>query len=266
MTEKFIMAGDTALHLCDSEVGEKCVVLLHGYLESLLVWEDFVPLLYKKVRVITLDLPGHGISEVKGECHSMEYLADVVASALESLHVEKCTLVGHSMGGYVAAAFLERHPEKLDGLLMLSSTPNADTDLKRENRRREIELVKAGKKEQLARVAPAAGFAEQNRRSMSDYIDDLQEQVFLTEESGIVAMLNGMIERKDRNQVLQQSSLPQMFIFGEMDGYISLEVAQQLAESHPQARVVWLQNSGHMGFIEEPERCAEALLSFMGVE
>lgn len=50
MTEKFIMAGSTALHVCDSQAGDKCVVLLHGYLESLLVWEDFVPYLYPKIR------------------------------------------------------------------------------------------------------------------------------------------------------------------------------------------------------------------------
>lgn len=114
----------------------------------------FRPLLYKRVRVVTLDLPGHGISEVRGECHSMEYLADVVRDALQALGIARCTLVGHSMGGYVALAFCERHPEMLDGLVLFSSTPNADTEEKRENRRREIALVRAGKKEQLARVAP----------------------------------------------------------------------------------------------------------------
>ena len=67
MVEKFIMAGETALHICDSEVGDRCVVLLHGYLENMLVWEDFIPLLYKSVRVVSLDIPGHGISQVKGE-------------------------------------------------------------------------------------------------------------------------------------------------------------------------------------------------------
>ena len=55
MIEKFIMAGPTALHVCDSQKGDKCVVLLHGYLESMLVWEDFVPFLYKELRVVTLD-------------------------------------------------------------------------------------------------------------------------------------------------------------------------------------------------------------------
>ena len=170
MIEKFIMAGPTALHVCDSQEGDRCIVLLHGYLESLLVWSDFVPLLYKKVRVVTLDLPGHGISVVQSEVHSMDFLADTVADAIRALGIERCTLVGHSMGGYVALAVCERHPELLDGLVLLSSTPNPDTEEKAENRRREIALVKAGKKELLARVAPAAGFAEENRARMQDTI------------------------------------------------------------------------------------------------
>lgn len=184
MTEKFIMAGPTALHVCDSEQGDRCVVLLHGYLESLLVWDDFVPFLYKKLRVVTLDLPGHGISVVTGDTHTMEFLADTVADALRALGISRCTLVGHSMGGYVALAFCERHPEMLDGLVLLSSTPNPDTPEKAENRRREIALVKAGKKDALARVAPAAGFAEENRARMKDAIEDLTEQVFVTEDEG----------------------------------------------------------------------------------
>ena len=221
MIEKFIMAGPTALHVCDSQKGDKCVVLLHGYLESMLVWEDFVPFLYKELRVVTLDLPGHGISVVTGEEHSMEFLADTVADALRALGIPRCTLVGHSMGGYVALAFCERHPDMLDGVVLLSSTPNADTPEKAENRRREIALVKAGKKDALARVAPEAGFAEDNRTRMKDYIED----------------------RKDN--------------------YIPVEAAEKLVEGHPQARIVWLENSGHMGFLEEPETTARAILDFV---
>lgn len=266
MTEKFIMAGTTALHICDSEAGERCVVLLHGYLESLLVWEEFVPQLYKRVRVITLDLPGHGISEVKGEIHTMEFLADTVADGLRALGIARCTVVGHSMGGYVALALLERHPELLDGLVLLSSTPNADTPEKAENRRREIALVRAGKKDMLARVAPEAGFAPENRRRLKDAIEDLTEQVFITEEEGIVALLNGMIARKDRNEVLRDSPVPQLFILGQQDGYIPSEAAEKLISTHPQAQVVRLEHSGHMGFLEEPEAVAQALLRFMGAD
>ena len=160
------MAGSTALHIADSGVGEKCVVLLHGYLESMYVWEDFLPLLTPHFRVITVDIPGHGISEVKGEVHTMEMVAEVLRDMLDELGVERVTMVGHSMGGYVSLAFCAAYHERLDGVVLLSSSPNPDTDVKRENRRREIALVRAGKKDALARVAPEAGFAEQNRRRL----------------------------------------------------------------------------------------------------
>lgn len=256
------MAGATALHICDSNVGERCVVLLHGYLESLLVWDDFVPLLYKRVRVVTLDLPGHGISVVQGEVHTMEYLADTVAEALRSLGIARCTVVGHSMGGYVALALCERHPDLLDGIVLLSSTPNADSDEKRENRNREAALVRAGKKDLLAQVAPEAGFAAENRTRMADAIEDLCEQVFVTEDEGIIALLGGMAARKDLNEMLRQSTVRQLFIFGRKDDYIPVEAAEAIAAAHPQAQVVWLENSGHMGFLEEPEATAKAILDF----
>ncbi|MFI3281577.1 MAG: alpha/beta hydrolase [Rikenellaceae bacterium] len=260
MTEKFIMAGSTPLHLCDSENGDRCIVLLHGYLESMLVWDDFVPLLYKKVRVVTIDLPGHGISVVNGECHTMEFLADTIHYALKELGIERFTLVGHSMGGYAALAFCKKYPQELDALVLLSSTPNGDTEEKRVNREREIKLIEAGKKEALSAVAPAAGFAEQNRHRLAPYIDDLRDQVMITEDEGILALLRGMMEREDQNEMLRSSKVKQLFIFGEKDGYIPKEAAEAMAAAHPQARVVWLENSGHMGFIEEPTACANALL------
>ena len=263
MVEKFIMAGDSALHICDSEVGDKVVVLLHGYLENMLVWEEFVPLLYKELRVITLDIPGHGISEVKGEIHSMDYLADTLALALDKLGIASATVVGHSMGGYMALAFAERHPERLDGLVLLHSTPYADSEEKRKNRQREISLIKSGKKELLAHTAPEAGFAVENRKRFRTEIEDLQQTIYLTEDAGIVALLNGMIERKAQSEMLHALGKPILFVLGRKDGYIVAEVAEKMVAEHPEAKVIWLENSGHMGFIEEPQACAKALLEFV---
>ena len=257
------MAGPVALHIADSGKGDKCVVLLHGYLESMYVWDDFVPLLTPHVRVITVDIPGHGISQVLGEVHTMEQIADILRDMLDALGIEKCTMVGHSMGGYISLAFCARHAERLESLVLLSSSPNPDTEQKKENRRREIALVKAGKKEALARVAPEAGFAEQNRRRLQSYIADLTEQVYITEDEGIVALLNGMMERADQNQMLRECGVRQLFIMGRHDGYIPVEAAEQIIARNPQAEVAWLEASGHMGFIEEPEACAEALLDFV---
>ncbi len=263
MVEQFIVAQgvDVPVHVLDTEVGGKCIVLLHGYLESMLVWDEFIPLLSSQVRVVAMDLPGHGISVVQEPVHTMEWLADVVHGTLDTLGISKCTLVGHSMGGYVALAFCEKYPDRLERLVLLSSTPNPDTPEKRELREREIALVTAGKKEALARVAPESGFAPENRRRCQAEIDDLVEQVMLTEDEGIVALLRGMMERRDMNDMLRKSTVPQLFIFGRYDSYIPMEVAESVAEAHPQARVAWLEHSGHDGMLEEPQSVAEMLLS-----
>lgn len=263
MKEKFIMAGGTALHIADSGRGERCVVLVHGYLESMYVWDDFVPLLTRDVRVITVDVPGHGVSQVLGEVHTMEMMADVLHGMLDALGIERATFVGHSMGGYISLAFCAKYPERMDGLVLLSSSPCPDDETKRENRRREITLVRAGKKDVLARVAPENGFAEQNRVRLKDYIEDLVEQVHVTEDEGIVALLGGMIARVDQNAMLRASSVRQLFIVGRHDNYIPVAAAESFIADNPQAQVVWLDASGHMGFIEEPERCASAILGFV---
>lgn len=263
MIEKFIMAGNTPLHIADTERGDRCVVLLHGYLESMIVWDEFVDLLKDEVRVVTLDLPGHGISNVIGEVHTMEYLAKCVGDAMAALGIERYSMVGHSMGGYVSLAMLDEYCDHIDNIILLSSTTSADGQEKCDRRRREIELIKAGKKNTLARLVPHAGFAPENVKRLQDYIEDIGELILMTEDEGVIAILGGMIARKSRGDMLRESNIPHMFIFGRHDYYIPEDVAQEMISQDPTARVVWLEHSGHMGFIEEPELCANAILDMV---
>lgn len=260
--EKFIISNGCALRITDTLKGEKVVMLLHGYLESLDVWEDFQKLLTPDYRVVAMDIPGHGISQVMGEVHTMEFLADTVVGVLDELEIPKATIVGHSMGGYVALQTLRMHPERLDGIVLLSSTPNPDSEDKKADRDREITLVEKGHKDLLAQTAPN-GFATSNLRRMRDEIAFLEEQIYVTEPEGVTALLKGMKARLDSNELLQQSPVRQLFILGKKDNYIPLERAEAMVAAHPQAEVAWLENSGHMGFFEEPEATAEALKQFL---
>ena len=259
MTEKFIMAGSTPLHVADSERGEECVVLLHGYLESMLVWDEFISLLKDECRVVVMDLPGHGVSMVDGETHTMEYLAECVGLTMKASGVERCHVVGHSMGGYVALAMMDNYAANLASITLLSSTTSADSQEKCDRRRREIELIKAGKKNTLARLVPHQGFAPENVKRLNDWIEDLRELILITEDEGVIAILGGMIERKSRGEQLRDSGIAHQFIFGRHDYYIPEDVAQEMIAADSSAGVVWLEHSGHMGFLEEPKQCAEAI-------
>ena len=261
--EKFIISNGCALRIADSRKGEKTILLLHGYLESLDVWEDFGKLLAKEYRVVAMDIPGHGISQVMGPIHTMEFLADTVAGVLDELEIEKVTIVGHSMGGYVALKTLEKYPSRVEKLVLLSSTPNPDSPEKLVDRDREIALVEGGHKDLLAPTAAKAGFAPDNLKRMMEEVAFLEEQALVAEPEGVVALLRGMKERGDSNELLRTSAVPQLFILGRKDGYIPAERAEAMVEAHPQAQVVWLENSGHLGYLEEPERCAEAVANFV---
>lgn len=261
--EKLLMADGTAIRVRDTQSGNPTLVLLHGYLESIEVWEDFIPRLSPPLRVIAPDLPGHGISEVKGPVHTMEFLADTVHGALTRLGVTRCFIAGHSMGGYVALEFLRKYPQMLAGIILLHSTPNPDSDAKKEMRQREIELVLAGKKDLLARTNPEKRFAPENRVRLAAKIDELADQVMLTEDEGIVASLRGMCARSDLNAVLASSHVPQLIVLGRGDEHIPTDLAQAMIDRHPQARIVWLDHAGHMGFVEQPEPTAQAILDFV---
>ena len=260
--EKFIMAGGCAVRISDTEKGSCTIVLLHGYLESLDVWDDFTKLISKQARVVAIDLPGHGVSEVKGEIHTMEFMADVVYGALAKLGVEKPVIVGHSMGGYVALEFIRKYPDYASGLVLFHSTANPDTEKKKADREREIDLITGGKKELIARSFPHVGFAPGNRERLTDKIEELSEQIILTEDEGIIAVLRGIRDREDMNEMMRSSKLPQLIILGRFDEYITPEIAEEFVKGQPQAKVVWLEESGHMGFEEEPQKGAQAILDF----
>jgi len=239
-----------------------CIVLLHGYLETAEIWEDFVPLLTKKCRVITMDIPGHGWSGHWGNEHSMNDLAASLKKILDAEGIETHILVGHSMGGYVAMAFAALFPERLDGYVLFHSTCFADTEEKKGNREREISLILCGRKRQIINVNVPKAFADDNVVRLKERISRTQEIAYQNEDRGIVALLNGMKMRSDLSSTLADWSLPLLLIGGMKDNYIPVEVFEKLSMMAPHASVLKLEESGHMGFVEESDRSAEALLEF----
>ena len=120
-------------------------MLLHGFLETSKIWEPFINQLSLRRQVICIDLPGHGKTGIFGDVHTMELMADVVNAVLTELNISRATILGHSMGGYVSLAFAEKYPEKISGIVLLNSTPEADSEEKRINRDKAARLVSKNK-------------------------------------------------------------------------------------------------------------------------
>lgn len=257
----FITVNNIAIRAGDNGKG-KAIVLLHGYLETMEIWENTVTELSKKFRTVTLDLPGHGLSHFCEGSTTMEFMADCIKSLLDKLKISECFVVGHSMGGYVALAFAKKYPEMAKALCLFSSTPNADTEQKKKDRDREIEMIKAGKLELILKNNISRGFADINLLKFDEEIFAIEETATVSDTNGITACLQAMKLREDMNDFIKTIQQKTLFIFGKHDNYITFDIAENIMQKYPQATAVILENSGHNGFIEEPEESIKTLINF----
>ncbi|MBN2662207.1 MAG: alpha/beta hydrolase [Bacteroidales bacterium] len=240
----------------------KTIVFLHGYIESLNVWDDFAQELSKNYKTIAIDLPGHGNSEVIKESHSMALMAEAVNSVLIAENIEKCTLIGHSMGGYVTMQFLEMYPEKLEAACLFHSTPFDDDEDRKKIRDQIIVAIKAGKKILLAKEHVEKTFAPQNLSKYSKEIGFLKIIAVNTSNEGTIAALDGMKNRKNHSATFNNSVIPLLWILGAEDNFIPIEVKDKV-KLPQKSEVIVLQNSGHQGFIEEFDNSIKIIKQFV---
>jgi pimeloyl-ACP methyl ester carboxylesterase len=260
--EGFFAFKGGRIYYSDSGKG-RVIILLHGYLESSEVWNGFAQKLSDKFRVISVDLPGHGFSDVYGETHSMEFMAEGLNVLTEKLEIDKIFLVGHSLGGYVAMAFLELYPEKLTAYCLFHSHPFADTQMALEKREREIRIVKAGRKNIMYPENVTKMFADSNIEKFHEALERSKDIASRLPDNGIISMLNGMMIRPSRLSLMEAGKVPCLWILGSMDNYISCEQVQKNVRLPGNAKVVILERSGHLGFIEEEDRSVKVITEFM---
>ncbi len=243
----------------------RVVVLIHGFLESLEVWfgNGFAQDLAKHYRVIAIDLPGHGKSECVGYVHRMERMAAVVKGVMDEIGLRRYTVVGHSLGGYVALAFAEKYPEHVCGLCLFHSSTYADSAEKKIDRERAIRLVKKSPTKYTSALIQNL-FALANVKYFRDEISWLKRMAAKTKPQGIIASLEGMKIRKNRENVLRYAPFPVLMIAGKRDNVIPLEVSEKQKDLAEDQRYLALDKCGHMGFLEAKEKSLKKLKAFCG--
>ncbi len=249
-------------HIHYKDTGEgNTIVLLHGFLESCEIWKEFTEVLSNKFRVISIDLPGHGRSEVVSDIHSMELMADCVYFVLQHLKIEKCVVVGHSMGGYVALDFAERYSHLLKGMVLFHSHALKDSEEAKKQRELTIEKIKIDHNSFINNFIPDL-FATINVEKYLSEIEKLIFQASCTPKIGIIAALEGMKIRNSKLNVLATSSYPVLFIIGKEDKRINVIdiLSQTLLPSH--SEMLLLSNTGHVGYIEAKNVSLSAIQHF----
>jgi pimeloyl-ACP methyl ester carboxylesterase len=239
----------------------RTIVLLHGFLEANEVWFEVQTRLAKSFRVIAIDLPGFGQSDCFGYVHTMELMAQSVKSVLDSLRLKRVVILGHSMGGYVGLAFAELFPEYVRGLGLINSGAYADSEEKKLGRKRAITALKANHNVYIHQTIENL-FAPKNVKYLKDKVNAVKRIAMKTPTRGIVAALEGMHDRINREIILKFADFPILFIFAELDRVLPYESITEQIKLCQYPHVLFSEYDGHMSFLESPETTIKAMRRF----
>jgi pimeloyl-ACP methyl ester carboxylesterase len=260
MQQVFEFGGST-MHYLDTGKGDT-IVLLHGFGEDSQIWNKQIAFLAKSYRLIVPDLPGSGHSTMLSAPDTIEAYANAIEALLNHLSVSKCIMLGHSMGGYITLAFAETYPKKLLGWGLIHSTAFADSEEKKINRQRGIELMQQyGACSFLRNTIPNL-FAESFKKEQLGVVQALIDASKAFTAEACCAYYKAMQVRPDRTHVLAGSKTPVLFVLGTEDVAAPLNDLLQQVHLPPTAYIHILEHVGHMGMLEATETVNQHIVAF----
>jgi pimeloyl-ACP methyl ester carboxylesterase len=255
-----LVDDDVALAARVDGTNGKPIVLIHGFPFAHDVWNAQAAALARAHRVIRLDLRGMGASSVPPGPYLMETLAADVAAVLDALAIERVWMAGHSLGGYVALAFVRMFSERVAGLALVCSRLAADAPAAAAAR---YEL--ADRTESTASMEPVVEafeprlFAPETLASRLEIVETARAMMRRSDPRGAAAMLRGMAVRDDAGDIAPDLDVPVVVVAGACDAVIPAVDTAAAAAAFPHGQLVTCPGSGHMPMLEEPDRVTQAL-------
>ncbi len=242
-------------------VGEGYPVLfLHGFLESNTMWEKLSDELAEKYSCIFMELPGHGKSHrFDGGQPSINIMMEKVKKTLLTITKDEFSIVGHSLGGYVALNLVASYSDFKGKLILLNSHPWEDSALKKGERDRVIKVVQQNKDFFIRTAIPNL---YRNPENQSDNIEKLVLEAVRMDKYSIENTLKAMRNRASHESIMKKMSARCMVIQGQYDHLIDSDRMQQICiDQNNSFKLV--KNAGHMAHHEDHEKVLEAIGDFI---
>ncbi len=235
------------------------LLLIHGFPFHQGIWDDYVHRLTDQFLVITVDLPGFGKSPSLKAPFTLAQAAESLLQFISQKGVQKVGLVGHSLGGYVALAMVEKNPELFSSLTLFHSTAYADSAEKKESRSKVVEFVKKNGALQFTTSFIPPLFADQNSAAIAK-VRHIASQA--TAEA-IIGYTLAMKDRPDQIKTLENFENPTLFLAGEKDQAIPPNSVLEQASHCKNPEIHIFEKVGHMGMFEKPVETVIKIKGFL---
>jgi len=243
--------------------GKKVLVLLHGIPLTGNIFDQQIEYLKNDCKLIVPDLPGSGLSPYNESLQSVDDFADAVYTMLQNEQIEKCIMFGHSMGGYIALAFLEKYPEMLEGFGFIHSTAYADSEEKKQNRERNINFIAEHGVSDFLQLFVPSSFSEKYKAAHPGKIAELTEATNTFTPQALQQYQRILRDRPDRSHLLKNSDKPAFFFIGKQDTAAPLTDVLQQVSLPKIASVHITANAVHMGMWEASDELNVAIKRYV---
>ncbi|MBO1750843.1 alpha/beta hydrolase [Actinotalea sp. BY-33] len=249
------------------------LVLLHGFPLDHRMWHDVTDLLAGDRTVLAPDLPGFGASPTGPDIArtlsadvatpSVDVMADGVAAVLRAEGVERAVVAGLSMGGYVAMALLERHPDLVAGIGLVDTKSTADDDGARAKRFEVARTVRAEMRVDAVFGMRTSVLGATNRIARPDLVERIERWIRDQGPEAVAWAQEAMADRPDRTRVLEGYTGPAVVVVGDEDELSPVPAAEHMVGALREAELVVVRGAGHMTPNESPEPVASALATLL---
>ena len=257
---EWMQSGDVYLRTLRTGQGDTTVLLLHGYGESLLAYRGLISPLARRFTVVALDLPGSGLSEKPGGSYALNSMVARLSRALDSWIRGPVVIVGHSMGGEIAAALAIERPDRIIKAVLIAPAGHGLgmglSDEPFSNRQQFMAAWSVKARELLVPMADDDWITEPPElpeAARSDSASRRAAEAFLRDFD--FTALQG------RFGDIRQ---PTLLIWGRLDPLIPIDIGRKVASELRNVRFVELGNSWHRPHVEQPERVVREILEFIG--
>lgn len=238
------------------------VFLIHGFGEDGQIWDMQTEYLSGQFKLIMPDVPGSGKStSLNGNKIEIDDYADCIKAIALEEQISDFVMIGHSMGGYISLAYLDKYPNDLVGIGLFHSTAYSDDILKIETRKKAIQFIESNSSIAFLKTSIPSLFY--NPESNKQPIDLLIEKSAVFSKEQLIQYYEAMIRRPDRTPILKKTKIPVLIVAGKHDIAISKDAMLQQAGMPDLCYFYMLKKSGHMGMLEETEYSNEILGKFL---
>ena len=256
-TDTFVTVYGAKIHYAEAGNGNP-VILIHGLADDATVWDSVIPALSARFRVIALDQIGFGRSDKPLLNYRVSTFVDFLDGFLTELKIERASLIGNSLGGWVAAAFALAHPARVDRLVLCDAVGYAA--LAQAMDPRALSALRLASREDIQYLGP---LTLRDRRFYQDVDAIFKQRVTAGDGYTVGRLLDSMIRGDDTlDNRLNVINRPTLILWGRDDKLIPLTFGERFHQEITNSRLQIIDNCGHMPQVECPDQFVTAVLQF----